>query len=469
MFLICGFLLPFLSSCTLAPSYCEPELPVANNYPYEQEEGLDALEIPWCEFFRDPRLQELISIALTNNRDLRIAIFNVEQARLQYDVIRRDLLPSAEINATGSKQRTVTVRQGVTGSQTATTSQIFSIDAVVNWELDLFGRITSLSQQALEEYLATNEAERAIHLSLVAEVAIQYVLWLSLEEQLAVSLSTLESNRIYYELFKKRFQTGIVSELDLALAETLMDSAQADVAMYQKLAEQAQNALVFLIGQPFPEDLPPPKPLGDQTILTDLRSGLPSELLERRPDIMEAEHIIKAANANIGVARANFFPRISLTGRAGTASTALRGLFGPDSGIWGLTGEIIQPIFNRTANITTLQLAYVNKEIAIANYERVVQIAFREVADALVGREYNALQLESQQELTDAEDRRYALTEQRYKRGLDSFLAVLLAQNDRYGARQNLIQVEFLKYANLITLYKVLGGGWSCESADPTR
>jgi len=419
-------------ACTLAPQYERPAAPVANQFPGSGG-TLAAADQGWRAMFGDPRLQALIGLALANNRDLRVAALNVEAAQAQYRVQRADLFPrigaSAGANLTNVPQQT-RYTLGGTGA----------------WELDLFGRIRSLSNAALEEYLRTAEAHRAAHLALFAE-------------QREVAEQTQKAVRETYEMTKRMFEAGQRSELDTRTGEAQLQAARAEVARLTRLQAQAENALVVLIGQPLPANLPAPLPLDSQTMIADLAPGVPSDVLLRRPDVLAAEHALRAANANIGAARAAFFPTISLTGFAGLASTALTGLFSGGT-LWTFTPAITEPIFAGGKNVANLQLAKVRKRIEIATYEKAIQVAFREVADALVARATYDEQLAAQIARVEAEQKRYELSQQRYQAGIESYLAVLEAQRDLYAAQQALIGVRVDRLTNLADLYRALGGGW---------
>jgi multidrug efflux system outer membrane protein len=327
------------------------------------------------------------------------------------------------------------------------------------YEVDLFGHIRSLKSQVLEQYLATQEASRAAQISLVAEVAVQYLTERALDEQLALLRQTLESVESYYVLISKSYQLGNSSALDLHLAQAQVQSAKVAIANYQRQRAQAEDALVLLIGQSIP-DLPAPQPLETQDLMADLPVGLSSDLIERRPDILEAEHQLKAANANIGAVRASFFPTITLTGSDGTASVQLARLFTPGTQIWSFSPQVALPLFNQNTNLANLHAAQVAKQIEIAQYEKAIQIAFREVSDAVIARDTFNEQIKAQRDLVEAQQQRYGLAGARYRNGIDNYLTVLLAQQDLYSAQENLIQVSVDRLSNLISLYKALGGGW---------
>ncbi|KWO81511.1 efflux transporter outer membrane subunit, partial [Burkholderia ubonensis] len=412
-------------------------------------------DIGWREFFVDPRLQRLIEIALNNNRDLRVAVLNIAAARAQYQITRADLFPKLDAVGTGDRQRLPNALTAVPGRNITTT---YNVGLQASWELDLFGRIQSLKDQALAKYLATAQARKASEIALVAQVADQYLTVLSTDDLLKVTENTLKSAQASYDLTKLKFDNGTGSELDLRQAQTVVETALANQQAQARARAQAVNALVLLIGQPLPDDLPPGLPLDAQNFLTDIPAGLPSDLLTRRPDIMEAEQNLLAANANIGAARAAFFPRISLTGAFGTASPTLGGLFKAGTAAWSFAPQITMPIFEGGANLANLDLANVQKRIEIANYEKAIQSAFREVADGLAARGTYDQQIAALQRNEHAQQRRYDLSDLRYKNGVDSYLSVLTAQTDLYAAQQTLINARLARWTNLVDLYRSLGG-----------
>ena len=455
-------LVAMLSACSLAPRYERPAPPVAASYPdSEQAQGAGArpaTEIGWREFFTDARLKKLVELALANNRDLRVAVLNIEVARAQYRIQRADLFPSVDAAAGGDRQRTPpSLRQ----PGTPTVSSQYSVGVSVStYELDLFGRVRSLKDAALASYLATEEARRSVQISLVAQVADAYLAEQAFAEQLELTRQTLATREDSYRIAQQQFDTGTVSALDLRQSETLVQSARADLARQTRARAQAENALVLLIGQPLPVDLPATQPLVMQGIVTDVPVGLPSDLLERRPDLLQAEQQLKSANANIGAARAAFFPQITLTGSYGTASDELSGLFKGGSLIWSFVPQLTLPIFDAGRNSANLDVAEARKNIAVANFEKAIQTAFREVADGLAARSTFDQQLGAQEALVRAEGERMGLAQLRYTHGVASYLDLLDAQRELFSAQQNLIQVRLARLTNLVDLYKSLGGGW---------
>ena len=462
-----------LAGCTLAPKYHRPAAAISPAWPKVPGPGailtntaaIPAADIGWREFFRDPRLQQLIELALTNNPDLRVAMLNVEQTRALYRVQRNALVPTVDVNANGSRQR---IAYGFAGTGGGTTFNQFNVNlGVASYELDLFGRVRSLKKQALETYFASEEARKGAQIALVAEVGAACLTERELTEQLAVARQTFTAVQASCELTKRSYEAGVVSELDLRTAESQMQTAREDVASHEQQLAQAENYLVLLVGRPLPDDPYPPQPFNPEICLSDIPAGLPSDLLQRRPDILEAEHQLEAANANIGAARAAFYPTITLTGSAGTASTALESLFAPGSQAWNFSPQIQWPIFAAGTAWAELQAAKAGKLIEVANYEKAIQTAFREVADSLAVRATVEVQLDAGEALVNAEQRRYELADARFRQGVDNYLVVLSAQQDLYNARQNLIQSQYSRLFNLINLYQALGGGWREHSPQP--
>lgn len=453
-----------LGACSMAPKYERPDAPVSQEYPAAaQESGTPAAELGWRDVFGDARLQTLIALALENNRDLRVAVLNVDRARALYRIERSDELPTVNASANGSVQH---VPAGISPVGAGTIEQYTIGVGVTAFELDLWGRVRSLSDAALEQYLASEEGARAVHLSLIAEVAGAYLTERALDEQLAVARQTLETVQASYDLTRRSAELGRASELDLRTAETQVQTARYNVAQAEQRQAQAVNALVFLIGTPLPADLPAPQPLAQQSFLENLPEGLPSELLERRPDIRQAEHELLSANANIGAARAAFFPSITLTAFGGTTSRELGSLFGGDTGTWSFAPQINLPLFTGGRLSANLDAAEIGKKIEVARYERSIQQAFREVADALVARDRLTEQLEAQSARVKSEERRYELSDLRYRAGVDSYITLLSAQRDLFSAQQLLIDTQRAQLTNLAQLYKALGGGWLERTAE---
>jgi outer membrane protein, multidrug efflux system len=455
-----------VTGCTMIPKYSRPDAPVPADWPsgpaYKETpstKGAPAAgDLQWRQLFTDSRLQQIIDLALQNNRDLRVAALNVEKARALYRIQRAELLPTVETGTTASKQR---VR--ISGGTGLVTVEEYSVKLGISaWEIDFFGRVRSLSKSALEEYFATEEARRSAQILLVSEVANAYLTLAADRENLKLAQFTLKTQQDSYHLIQRRFEVGLAPELDLRQVQTRVDAARVDVARYTELAAQAENALNLLAGSPVPAGLLPGE-LSAVKPLADVSPGTSSEVLLSRPDILQAEHLLKAANANIGAARAAFFPRIVLTSAFGTASGDLSGLFTSGSYIWNYAPQAVLPIFDaRTWG--GLKATKVEREIAVAQYEKAIQEAFREVADALARRGTLGDQMEAQQSLLEATAKTYRLSNARYEKGIDIYLNVLDAQRSLYAAQQGLIAIRLAKMANQVRLYAVLGGG-----SDPGR
>lgn len=445
-----------LAGCMLAPKYERPAAPVPGEFSGGSGGAAAApgagaaADLGWRDVLGDPRLAALIELGLRGNRDLRIAAEGVELARATYQIQRSEQLP--EVAAIGAAEYTGT-RDDV--------KSLYRVGVgVTAYELDLFGRVRSLSEAALEDYLATAEARRAAHLALVAEIAAQYLTERAAAEQLALAEQTLATVGKAVEMTRHLVEAGQRSDLDASTAEAQLAAARAAVALAKRLRGQAEHALVFLVGQPLPPGLPPQQPLEATALRAELPVGLPSELLQRRPDILAAEHALKSANANIGAARAAFFPSISLTGFAGFASAALASLFTGGGAAWSFAPQLRVPLFTGGRNRAGLEVAQVRKRIEIARYEKAIQVAFREVSDALVARAAFEEQLEAQTARAAAEQRRFEISETRYRNGIESYLAVLSAQQDLFAAQQQLIELRLARLLNVVGLYKALGGGW---------
>jgi outer membrane protein, multidrug efflux system len=456
-----------LSACSLMPDYLRPDMPIPKEWPEspaiegKTPEPVDKPawgEVAWKEFFTDAILQDLIQKALENNRDLRVAALNIEVARSSYRVSEADLLPRVDAGMSGTGQRTPSSLSQAIPKEARTTHQYNANLSVTAFELDLFGRLRSLNQQALESYLATEEARNATQIALIAEVANAYLTLLGDRKQLVLTEKTLATRQKSYELIERRLELGMSNELDRAQARTTVEAARANQARYIRLVEQDINALQLLVATPIARAATTID-LDGMQLVQDMPVGLPSEVLLRRPDIMQAEHALKAANANIGMARAAFFPRISLTALAGFASPALSSLFDSDSHAWSFIPSFTVPIFDAGRNQANLEASKANREIAVARYEKAIQSAFREVSDGLVARSTLLGQIEAQKALVDAADTSYRLSDARYRQGIDSYLAVLDAERSLYSAQQDLIQIQVQRLSNLVTLYKVLGGG----------
>ncbi len=454
-----------LSGCSLIPDYQRPEAPVAADWPQGEAYGNAASEgsrsaedLQWREFFRDPALQQLVQVALENNRDLRVAALNIEAYRALYRIQRADLLPSVSADGAGTRQR---LPADLSQTGEARTSGQYSATLGVNaWELDFFGRIRSLSEQALQQYLATEQAARSTQISLVASVANAYLQWQADQALLQLTQDTLKTFEESYQLTQRSFDVGVADALALSQARSSVDSARVSLAQYQRLVAQDRNALTQLLGTGLPADLPQGLKLNAE-LLEQVPAGLPADLLQRRPDLLQAEYQLKAANANIGAARAAFFPSISLTANAGTASSQLSGLFDSGSGTWLFQPQINLPIFNAGRLRANLDYAELQKDIQVAQYEKAIQTAFQEVADRLAARTTYRQQLDAQRALLETTETYYELAERRYRTGVDSYLTLLDAQRQLFSVRQQLITDRLAQLSSEVELYKALGGGWS--------
>lgn len=435
----------------MVPPYERPAAPVAERYPGAQPAEAGAVAVPlWADFFADARLRQLIERALANNLDLRVAVLNVEETRAQFRISRAALFP----NVQGAGHYVGSGNFDSSGEQWSASL------GTTAWELDLFGRVRSLNRQALEKYFATDEARRGQQISLVAQVATEYYVLREAEELRALAQRTLAVVEESFRLNRATFEAGASNELDLRAAEGQVQAAQINVTAYARLQAQAEHALTVLLGTSLPEDLPDARPFTDPQALATIPAGLPSELLQRRPDIRQAEHILKAANANIGAARAAFFPTISLTASVGTQSSQLSQLFGAGTGVWSFAPQITVPIFAAGQHQADLEVARISQRMEVAHYQKVIQTAFREVADALLGVSSFTQQTAQQTALATAQQRRYELATARYRQGDDTYLNSLLAQQDWFSAQQGLLEAQFNKLASQIALFKALGGGW---------
>ena len=460
--LLAGLIL-FLGGCTLAPEYTRPEAPIPAQWPrgaaYKDARTVSETptvpELKWEDFFADRQLQEIIKTALNNNLDLRLAALNVERARALYGISRAELFPAVDALGSGYKQR-VPADLSATG-QSMTATQYDVNLGVVSWEIDFFGRIRSLEEQALQEYLATEQGRRSVRIALVAEVARAYLTLAADRSRLQLARSTLESQQANYRLIKRRFELGLGTDLDLRQAQTRVDTARRDIPRFTQFVAQDQNALNFLVGNPVPEKLLPVD-LNTVTPPGSISPGLSSQVLLNRPDIMAAEHRLKGAYAFIGAARAAFFPRISLTAAFGTASADLSGLFKAGSAAWTFAPQVVLPIFD--ARIwAALRVSKADRDIILTQYERTIQTAFREVADSLAVQGTIDQQVAAQQSLVNATEETYRLSNIRFEKGLDNYLAVLVAQQSLYAQQQVLIELHLARLANRVSLYAVLGGG----------
>lgn len=419
-----------------------------------------AADTPWREFFSDERLRPVIELALANNRDLRMAALNVEKVQALYRIQRAEQFPAVNASGSGELYRlpeSMSVN-GFTVPQAVTLQQYTVRPVAASWELDLFGRVRSLKSAALERFFATEQARRAAQIALVAAVANSYLALAADRDRLRLAQATFHAQQATYELIRRTREAGMASDLDLRQAESQVETARADIARYTAQVALDENALNLLVGAAVPAGLLPGE-LGSHSALKDIAPGLPSEVLLRRPDILAAEHQLKAAYADIGAARAAFFPRIALTTAAGLMSSELSDLFRYDARTWSFAPQASIPIFDAGARKANLKVAQVDRDLAVAEYEKAIQTAFREVSDALSLRSRLLEQQHAQEALVRSLEDAYRLAEARYKAGIDSYLNVLIAQRSLYAARQALVTIRLSRLSNLVALYKVLGGG----------
>ena len=452
--------LSIVNGCTLAPTYVRPASPTDAQWPGSAESTNEPGPemAAWNQFFTDPKVQTLVTTALANNRDMRIAMLNIEKARAQYSIQRAELLPT--INAGGD----MSVRRLPNDLAATGQAGIFRQYSVTGgfsaYELDLFGRVRSLKESALQRYLATEDAAKSAQVSLVSEVVSTYLQLTADKEQLALATATYANRKGVYARVQSMFEQGLSSKLDVNQARSGVEDARIATAQWQTRAAQSANALTFLVGAAYPADLTLASTLSDVPELPDLPEGVPSDLLQRRPDIMRAERELQAANADIGAARANFFPIISLTSSMGTISTQFKDLFSGGAGTWMFAPTAVLPIFDTGRNWATLQATNAQRDIAVAQYEKAIQLAFREVADALAQRATIGEQLAGEMALVEATRTSYELALARFSSGLDSYMTVLDSQRSYFNAQQALINTRLLRETNTINLYKALGGGW---------
>ena len=455
-------ILTLLGGCmNLAPQYERPEAPVSEQWlpVASTPKGEVSADIEWQNFFTDSRLARLQSLALSNNRDLRLAVLNVEKAQAQYRIQRAESLPSIDASVSGTHSRTPGTLSS-TGSA-ATTHDYSAQLGLSSYEVDLFGRVQNLQDEALEDYLSLTETRRSTQISLVAEVATAWLTLAADNERLHLAQETLRSQQATYELTQRSHALGGSSGLSVAQAQTTVESARVDAAAYESQILQDRNALRLLVGSDIPEELLPGAYLESAAALVQVPAELPSSLLQRRPDVLAAEHTLKSANIDIGAARAAFFPSISLTANAGSSSSALSGLFKSGSGAWTFAPSISLPIFDAGSNRATLDSAKTEREIQVQTYQQTLQSAFKEVADALAERSTLDRRIEAQQALTDASRKSFELSDALYRGGSQSYLEALDAQRSLYSAQQDLITLRLTEQSNRVTLYKVMGGGWN--------
>ncbi len=452
-----------LAGCQLAPPHTRPDLPTAPAYPdsYAGDVtlGQRAVEIGWRDFFADEQLEQLVATALVRNRDLAVAVAQIEEARGLYRIQDADRLPTVGTFGDATLSRTPGGVTGIPGAESVTGERYSIGVGVTGFELDFWGRVRNLSEAARSQYLATVQAQRAFRLALIRDVASTYFASREAAERAALAEATLRSRQEGLRIARLRLDAGVTSALDFRQAESLLTQAETELAGLRLAQAQSNNFLAVLVGGPIPAELPPPLPLASQRSATTIAAGLPSELLVVRPDILAAEERLRAARANIGAARAAFYPSISLTGSLGFTSAELGNLVGSDGLSWSFGPSIDLPIFDWGRRQGNLSVAEAREDIAIASYERTIQGAFREVADALAGRRWLAEQVAAQIRATEAQRAISDLAQTRYREGVANYLEVLDAERNLFVAEQTLIQLRRAELENLVSLYIALGGG----------
>jgi multidrug efflux system outer membrane protein len=444
-----------LSACQILPEFSKPVAPIPEKFPVTIAPEVTAApvaEVGWRDFFLNPGLKQTIAAALANNRDLKTAVLRIDEARALYNIQRSDQKPTVNATANASDSR-----QLLAGTMRDTTTYQVGL-GMTAFELDFFGRVKNLSESALAQFFATEEAQRAMQVALVGEVAKAWLSERGLTEQIALAERTLKARTTSYDLVKKRFDAGVTNALELRQSETLVQTARAALISLKRQHALSVNALALLVGTTIPASEQNTSLLS-QPITADIGAGLSSELLTHRPDIRAAEQRLRSAQANIAAARAAFFPRISLTAGAGLASTELGDLFQTNSGTWIFSPQLVLPIFDAGRNKANLSLAEVRTDIAIASYEKTIQVAFREVADALSARATLAEEIAAQETVRASQAARLELAQARYKNGIANYLDVLDAERELFSAEQQLLQTKLLKITNTVDLYRSLGGG----------
>lgn len=454
-----------LAGCSLAPTYERPMAPVAVQFDHQDSadisQDLSQLDhLGWREFFTDHYLQELIELALFNNRDLRIAVDRIDEARAQYGIAQSDRLPTFGVGGVGQVTHNPS---DLRAADASSISRFYQAGVgITSFELDFFGRVRNLSEAAYQQFLATEQAQRTVRINVVAQVAEAYFRWRSAKDMYQLMESTLASRERTYKLVNTLFEVGTASALERHQAQLQLDTIRADMQQMQRAEKQAYNMLTLLVGTSLPENQTPLMAFGKGQIVADIPVGLPSSLLERRPDILAAEHQLQAAYANIGAARAAFFPNISITGLLGFASPSLSSLF--DSGTyWQYAPQITMPLFSGGVG-GALDVAKARQNIAVSNYEKSIQVAFKEVADTLAGESTYTQQLDALRAMERSAAESLRLANLRYETGIDSFLQVQTAEINLYGTQQLFLQTGMESLLNRVLLYKALGGGWQLDA-----
>ena len=457
-------LVPFLlSGCvSLAPDYVRPNAPIPATLSQEVGQNQSATNLPWRDFIHDTRLQNVVALSLEQSRDLRKAVANIEAARATYRIAKSSELPTIEASASGSKARALNSAT----NQTSITQSSSATVGINSYELDFFGKIKSQTAMQWESFQSVEEAARAVQISLIAEVSTAWLSLASDQSLLALAQKTEESAKRSVAIVEARLQRGIDSRVALYEAQSVLHQARADSANYTSQVAQDRAALELLVGASLDDTLLPQTLESSAEVwLSDVSSGLSSDILLNRPDVLEAEHNLKSANANMGVARAEYFPSITLTGAAGVGSNSLRGLFdGGTSTIWSFAPNVNLPLFDAGERDATLDYAKANRDVYVASYELAIQTAFKEARSALARRATMNDQLQAQSALVDVSTKSYEIYDARYQNGVDTFLNALIAQRSMYAGEQNLISVRLEALLNRVTLYQVLGGGLAQKS-----
>jgi multidrug efflux system outer membrane protein len=459
-----GVVTILLAACSLEPAYEQPSAPIAasfpggDSYPSLPNTPTGVAELHWQDFFTDPKLKKTIELALSNSRDLRVAITNIEAAQAKYHIQRSELFPTIDAGGgvTYSRQQVASPTGALVDENE---KQYTTTVGVTSYELDLFGRIRSLSDSQLELYLATEEARRTTQISLIAETASDYVTLNDDMAQLTAAKANLVSSQNSLDITEARLKAGVASQLDVSQANTVVQQARASVAQYTTTVATDKNALDLVVGATVPPELLPDGISDQKMVMETLPVGINSDVLLGRPDVLEAEHTLKSANAQIGAARAAFFPTISLTGSVGTTSVALSQLFMGPAAVWSYGPSISVPIFDGGYNEATLDYDKAERKVDLAKYEKAIQTAFSEVANALARRGTIAEEVSADQALVEAAATSLKLSTARYEQGSDTYLNVLSAQRTLYSAQQTLISIRLTQATNLVTIYKTLGGG----------
>lgn len=453
-----------MSGCTLMPDYKRPEPAIASQYPEVAARNAgpaarSVADLKWRDFYQDPDLQKLIQMALANNQDLRVAVLNIEKAQAQYRIQRADLLPTLSVGAGDDVTR---YPQDVSPTGYAETAHDYSVQgAVASYEVDIFGRVRSLSQEALQNYFSLQENRKAFQITLISQIAQAWLTYQADANLMKLTAETLKSQNDAYRITNAKYKYGTGSLLDVTQAETSVRTAESNLAEYQRQMKQDLDALTLLVGAPVPQALLEVRSMDALQFNDALSPGMPSDLLTRRPDIIAAEDSLKAANADIGAARAAFFPKIELTASGGTEGAGLSRLFSPGSAAWSFGPSISVPIFDYGRNSANLKVSKVQREIAVATYQKTIQTAFREVADALAGIDTYRDQEKAGTLLVDASSKAYRLSSDQYRDGVTEYLDVLVNQRSLYGAQQNLVKLQLAHAENTLSLYTALGGGWN--------